>query len=704
MLAGGSLANLDALLAELREEPELADSLGTSASSVSRAFAALWHGLRQPESVEDAGSGRPLVCETASLPKLLQHFCTESCSFRSVLRQLYEQSPSTAASPFHLVMYMDEAVPGNVLRLDNRRKTWCVYVSVRELGQSYLKRESMWLPIALIRSTIAKSCSGGFSACIKAILRRWFLTDRIHERGILLGAEAPGARYVVFHFVLGNITAGGDALRAVFLAKGASGKLPCMACKNVVSDRIRSDYFVHIDCPSISALDRASDDDIWCKVDRLAEARDTLTRASFNDLQMVHGFNDHPAGLLQDRELRQFLRPAACLTYDAMHVFVANGIAQNQVGSLLASLHTVGVTWGALRDFAEAGWEFCRAHAHGKHMLKACFAKARENAHRFENVFKASASEMLLVAPVLAHFLYRVVAPTGAIADEVRAFAALCDVLAQVRRSKEGKATAVELREAVERHARAFNASYADAKPKNHYALHVPLQYQRDGVVLDCFVGERKNGTIKRAAASVKLNEGFERAVLARVVELQVAALREPEALCNRLLRPQASEALAVECGTATAALSLAMQWDGTVLGAGDCVYFDGALYCLAGCVAADGTFYVIADAYDWACAVQLEGFKCHHAFAVDVLGVLLICQRGPLDPAKCHHAIQLEGPQPMLMFSRLFLICAPFPQVTPRAGRWRRRARCLLPLAGRPWELASGWYREGGDSLVVVS
>ena len=58
-----------------------------------------------------------------------------------------------SAMTAHLAVYADDAVPGNVLRLDNKRKVFCVYVTSKELGPDLVNHADMWLPLAVIRAT-----------------------------------------------------------------------------------------------------------------------------------------------------------------------------------------------------------------------------------------------------------------------------------------------------------------------------------------------------------------------------------------------------------------------------------------------------------------------------------------------------------------------------------------------------------------------
>ena len=49
--------------------------------------------------------------------------------FQKLLKERLIAAPPTPETPWRLILYSDEVVPGNVLSHDNRRKVWVVYYS-----------------------------------------------------------------------------------------------------------------------------------------------------------------------------------------------------------------------------------------------------------------------------------------------------------------------------------------------------------------------------------------------------------------------------------------------------------------------------------------------------------------------------------------------------------------------------------------------
>ena len=69
---------------------------------------------------------RPQLCFAA----LLEH-CE---GFANVMRMKLAEHPNSYASPWHILIYADEAVPGSVLKPDNQRKSWCLLFYIHGAG------------------------------------------------------------------------------------------------------------------------------------------------------------------------------------------------------------------------------------------------------------------------------------------------------------------------------------------------------------------------------------------------------------------------------------------------------------------------------------------------------------------------------------------------------------------------------------------
>jgi len=572
---------------EILEQP-------VSRFQVKRAVDAVWNKVGYKQQVILA-TGRTFDWEIASLPKFLVHLTTVSSGFRNACRQMWEAHPCTRENPWRLVVYGDELVPGAILKLDNKRKFFAAYVTIRELGPTYLKHESMWLTVAVIRSSVAKTIPGGFSHCMRLLFRRWFLVDRLSEDGVLLDLGIPGSRLVRAYFSLGNVVADGDAYRALWSAKGASGKLICLLCKNVLSERTESEYLVHLSCPFYSRFDLASDAEIWEKADKLSHSRVTNPKGQHRRLELLYGLTDNPQGILWDKDLRDYVKPATAITYDPMHALVSNGIVQNETSFLLADLKSIGVGWESLLRFVKSDWHVCRSVGNPK-ILEDCFAPPRMKSFKKDGTFKAGASEMLLVSPVICFFLRKVTGIAAKLPKQTASYEALCQVLQIVASMKQGAPNACQLAAAMEKHAVAFAEAYpsAEVKPKNHYALHVPAQSAQNAILLDAFVGERKHGGIKRVAEHIRNTTAFERSVITNAVCRQIEWLADPTNLCDGLTSPRKCPELGHNCSIANA-----MVWNGTRVVVGDCMFRHGHVFIINACADLAPGLALLVDRYE---------------------------------------------------------------------------------------------------------
>ena len=183
--------------------------------------------LRCTISAKAADDGRPIEVPAMSFTRLMQRACRESPGYRSLLKRIWMESPTSADKPLHLVFYGDEVVPGNVLRLDNARKVFVCFVSVKEFGPAVLSSIDGWMPILIVRATEAKRVSGGLSALMRGLISSICIKEKVGH-GIALPLEAGDQGHVLVHFAVSNLVLDGNAQRQILAAKGAMGKLPCL--------------------------------------------------------------------------------------------------------------------------------------------------------------------------------------------------------------------------------------------------------------------------------------------------------------------------------------------------------------------------------------------------------------------------------------------------------------------------------------------
>jgi hypothetical protein len=567
-------AKIARLLQDLQLETpdDLDELLTTSRFSMGRACDDLYRKVCVVEQLQltDCVFDWPCV----SLSALLQHVTREETMFKHLLRQLWSSRPCSQAQPYGLTLYCDEIVPGNVLAPDNARKMACWYITVTDFGPQVVRHESIWLPLAVLRSSIAKKLAGGVSCCLAVIMRRLMISEELSTKGICLDIGAEGGGHAQLFFRLSNVVADADGHRALWCVSGAAGKLPCPMCLNVVNDDVPGT--VHMRCPDVARFQLARDTDWWNKAGRLTAAS-AGTKKHLSDLQTAMGLRFAPTGVLWDLALRPFVSPTSSFTYDGMHILLSNGLCQTEVDLILQRAVLEGLDMSSVEAYIRLPWSFCQAY--GQHStLLGCVSAARLRSFKRGGELKCGASEMLMLMPVLCLFFRTIVAQSGKLLPEIECLEQLCTVVELYRKGKDGQDVADLLEQAVEKHGQLFLAVYdQEPRPKAHYAHHLAKHLRRDGYIIDCFTGERKHQIVKMMAREVRNLNCFEKSVL---VPTLAKTLVDAETLREGLRNPAECPAdLCQSFGIANGQVAKSMRRKGITLTSADLVEVDGRWY-----------------------------------------------------------------------------------------------------------------------------
>lgn len=526
---------------------------------------------------------------TMNFQRMLQQLCEKCEGMRSVMLDGLARRPGDHQHPWHIALYADEVVPGNVLSPDNRRKVMAFYATFRELGWA-VTHEQYWLPLAVLRREVASQVLGGWSAVVRALLRPLLLGPLgMPSAGVTVCLPEP--RTVIATF--GNMLADEAALHAAWDCKGSAGLFPCMACRNVTSisaDLVANDptgTLVTVACADATRLQHNTDQHVWGVADQLQAMAGTMTKQAFVARERVFGMNHSPHGLLSDVSLRPVVGPVTTLTFDPMHVFLVSGIAALELHLLVETLKSdMSISYPQLADACRAPWRWppwvdqC--------CIKAMFDERR--AKHNQGTVRSSASEMLAVYPIIRHFLEVRVLPSGAAVGAVQSWMALCKVLDLLVEVKH-RFTADKVRKlarAISQHLDLFTAVHgaSQVKPKHHMAMHIPMQLLRDGCYMDCFTQERKNKIIKAAAGHQHQTDArFEKGVLDRVVASCQEHLQQP--LPQGLVSPvePAPAWLADALGCGQCMVSARMQVGQHRLGRGALLFRHGRAFLVEACV-----------------------------------------------------------------------------------------------------------------------
>ena len=134
------------VILKVKEDPEIVQEV-QSKSTLQRSLAAVADRLGDERKVQlnlekPFRRSNVFQWQISSIPKCLRSFAQTSSGFLQMLQATYKRKPSTPGRPWSLILNFDEIIPGQILRQDNRRKTWCWYVSFLEFGSEYLAHEA----------------------------------------------------------------------------------------------------------------------------------------------------------------------------------------------------------------------------------------------------------------------------------------------------------------------------------------------------------------------------------------------------------------------------------------------------------------------------------------------------------------------------------------------------------------------------------
>ena len=174
----------------------------------------------------------------ADLGRLVQDRAASCPSFAKLLKNAILKSPDHNLT---LVMYHDQAVPGNVLQNNADRKSTLVYCTFLEL-KLWLCKAYSWMTVAVLTDRTLSKIADGMTAVMRHLLK--LFSNTFLRTGISF-VEEGNTWHIRCKDIL--IIADEAALKATWSNKGASGLRPCLRCQNVLrTDGSIESPFVHI--------------------------------------------------------------------------------------------------------------------------------------------------------------------------------------------------------------------------------------------------------------------------------------------------------------------------------------------------------------------------------------------------------------------------------------------------------------------------
>ena len=364
-ISDSALAHVMRLVSERQLAPLSARQVG---ALTAREFAKIQITLQFP-----LASGGHFEWEIAAFGKLLNFFIDESAAFRGLTERAVAQRHN-----MNMLLYIDEITPGNVLRPDNRRKVWAIYASFYEFGKDELCKEYVWLPVARLRSDVAKRVAGGMSSCMRVLCNSLWGEGQqaLATEGVLLNLSRPK----ICTAKLRSVIADAPAIKYFFNFKGSSGVKPCPSCLNVVKRGFagysEDSVIVDITCCDMNRITPTTDQDIWDAFDSMAGA---TTKAQLERLERATGLLSSEHGILADAQLRRHVLPSTCLRWDWVHILmVGGGVLSHELFRFLRGCkEEFGFGFATFNDYVSASWRFAAAAA-DRQKIKYISTEARE--------------------------------------------------------------------------------------------------------------------------------------------------------------------------------------------------------------------------------------------------------------------------------------------------------------------------------------
>ena len=469
---------------------------------------------------------KEILLQMFSLPQLTQNKVSACPLFRECFLAALQKSGNS----LDLLVYWDEAVLGNVLAPDLRRKSAMTYVCYSDFP--VLWRDTAWMTLSVCRSqdlqTLPDGCPRSFSAMLEEI-------DRETKDGFMIDF---GTHAVLVHLRQITILADADGLRLLTGSKGASGLKPCFKCGNIVSgDHINLTRHEHISSKDIHKWQKHSKESLQA-ISMYLDGIAGKTAKEKAETQLGWNGSALKCSALLNVKLQDLL-PFNGVCFDPMHCFVSNGIACQELGLWYTALtRKCGMTHSRLRGYAHQCWQPCLPDTYNMDKL---FAGKLWVA---DKDFRGDASETLQVMSICVAFSHEIVLPVVEdMKPEIDSLTALYAVILCWLRAKYGDAAAQAtlLEELQKNHVSLFVSTYGPemVRPKLHFSLHLPQQFREQGKAVDAFPGERKHIYFKQnVAPRCKNLTHFNKTVLLELGEMDGKTNEKEFSLTTQLLNP----------------------------------------------------------------------------------------------------------------------------------------------------------------------
>eukprot|EP00435_Cladocopium_sp_Y103_P004786 s4498_g1.t1 len=484
-----------------------------------------------------SGANKTVAVHVNRLPELLQAKVEACPLYARLLSDAWERHRGELT----LVVFSDDATPGNILAPRQPKKSCMIYASFLEL--SVLFQDSCWLPLSNIRANEITEQNYSHAEYLRCVLE--FVYDTAQHGMAITLRGGPSLLWIRKVIILGDH----EGLRAFAGCKGAAGLKPCWRCVNVISGaRALPPDHVHLGNADTSLWRTQTDDGLKAVVTHL---RGCGTKKALQEAEKYLGWclSSMEKGVLCSETLNTWISLDS-LYVDSMHQFYSNGLVNQDLGLWYTMFKHCGFSFALLQRWACIGW---KSLTDGP-SPKACI---HEKLFKEECDFRGDADTTLQTLPLIASFSKEMLADHVAMQPANQALWALHELTQLVQITKLFPEKADQLTKKIQNYKGKWDLAYAaiaGARPKFHWSLHLQSQIQKWKKHIDCFVGERKHRVFKSLAAP-RLSQlsCFSRSTLLQLTEAELAKIHLEDEYDGRLLGQATSDVvLAKELGIST--------------------------------------------------------------------------------------------------------------------------------------------------------
>ena len=322
------------------------------------------------------------------------------------------------AMPWTVIVYTDGISPADPLNKHDRRKLVAIYWTLQNFGPEWLCREECWFTLATVRTSILAKIDGGLSHLCRLLLQRFmFNANGIVDlrRGIDLSlasmdgvGPSTNLRLIVNLVRLLNDEV---ALMEVILCMGHAGYKICPCCANVINhryiDKVTTPWAITSATTDVSLLRMHTDESARATLRKLLEIRAQHSTTELAEKEKLYGFHANEHNLLLDNDIPVGVHSS--IMWDWLHVYLENGLLDNEFGVCMRELNDVPVAPPRRRLGYEVLAEYVIKWAWPGYVRsnpKKLF-DPKSNKKMKAGHFSSTASELLTLVPVLTVFFVK---------------------------------------------------------------------------------------------------------------------------------------------------------------------------------------------------------------------------------------------------------------------------------------------------------